>query len=322
MPHPLLQRALHGATRPLGIAVFAALLASAGAGGAVLAHRSGGDAVIGGVAVRRERVAPEHTPLGARWQAASLDPAAPIPLSPAAPAPDPMDAVMRFVAAEAGRDADAAWSLLSAADRERYPTPAMWRTEHRQLPWLTATTLDPAPKADTGSVPIGTAAPTEAVLTGTASFEPALDLTKGLVPDDAAATWVVVAEDGGWRVAWNRSRFEPRLPDDAGAVPAAQAWGQARQECRSTDDAGRPLEPAGGVVGIAGLAERLCRATGAVRAGPAEPLAAADAAAVVAAFGGSALQWARVVPLDGPIPQRVVLGPLGERWIAIGVLPA
>ena len=59
-----------------------------------------------------------------------------------------------------------------------------------------------------------------------------------------------------------------------------------------------------------------------VPAGTPDRIAAEEAAAVVAAFGPGALEWARVIALEGAVPQRVVLGPLGERWIAIGVLAA
>ncbi len=251
--------------------------------------------------------------LGRTWTTTKI--ASPTPAVPGAAAAEPQDAVTRFVQAEADRNAEAAWSLLSAADRLRYPTAAVWQTEHRQLPWLTTVRLD-------GQSPTVGADGTTITVHATVHYEAVLDPVKGLVPATADADWRVVAEDGGWRIAFAASRFEPVLPADTDAAAGAAAWATARMECRTTDRRGARVEVTGGVVGIAGLAQRLCHASGDIRVGTPEPLAPGDAAAVVAAFGGSALTWARTVRIDGAVPQRVVLGPLGDRWIAVGVLAA
>lgn len=244
-------------------------------------------------------------------------PRLPIASVVAPPAPDPQTAIDTFVQAEVARDADIAWSMLSAADRLRYPTPAMWQTEHRQIPQFTGGrvtgTPTPAPVPGTFSE--------AADVAGDVTFVPTLDTTKGLVPARAVATWRVVRENGGWRVSFADSTFAAVFPSDEGAVDAASAWARARQACAPTGDGDARLEVVGGVVGISGLAERLCGASGAVEPkGIAQPITTTDATAVIAAFGPGAAEWARVVNLGGPAPQRVVLGPLGDRWIAIGVL--
>jgi hypothetical protein len=41
----------------------------------------------------------------------------------------------------------------------------------------------------------------------------------------------------------------------------------------------------------------------------------------LAAFGSAVHDWARVVTVDAPARLHVVVAPLGERWLVIGVLP-
>lgn len=235
----------------------------------------------------------------------------------APPAPDPVTAVDTFLQAEVARDAETAWTMLSAEDRVRYPTPAMWQTEHRQIPQLTGGSVTGVVTPVPGDGTLSEAAD----LPGEVTFVPTLDTTKGLVPASASATWRVVRENGGWRVSYTASTFTATYPSDAGAADAAIAWAKARQACQPTGEADRRLEVVGGVVGISGLADRLCGSNGAIEPkGIVLPIATTDATAVIAAFGPGAAEWARVVNLGGPAPQRVVLGPLGDRWIAIGVL--
>lgn len=292
MAHLLLRRAL-----PL-IAVLAA---------AAFTGCRGADANDAGPGPDAPRTLPTSVP---------QQPPTPTPLPPAT---DPVAAVEAFVAAEADRDAVAAWSLLSAEDRVRYPTPAMWQTEHRQLPQLKSVAVSGAPSP---TVAAAADPPGALDLAAEVTFDPGLDLTKGMVPARAQATWRVVPEEGGWRIAYRDSRFDAVTASEHTLAEDAAAWADARRRCRTEDAFGRRLEVGGGVVGVAGLAERLCGAGRTVPAGTPARIEAAEAAAVVAAFGPGALEWARVIALEGAVPQRVVLGPLGERWIAIGVLAA
>jgi hypothetical protein len=41
----------------------------------------------------------------------------------------------------------------------------------------------------------------------------------------------------------------------------------------------------------------------------------------LAAFGSAVHDWARVVRLDAPVRMDVVVAPVGERWLVVGVLP-
>ena len=239
----------------------------------------------------------------------------PIAVAVLAPRPDPVSAINTFVQAEVEDDAATAWSMLSAPDRRRHSSPELWRTEHRQLPDFAGVTIT------------GEAVPASSEVTGEGvdiradvRFEATLDQTKGLIPAGADATWRVVREDGGWRVSYAESTFVARYPSDAGVLAAATAWATARQQCRTTAANGNPLEVVGGVVGIAGLANRLCGATGPVTVGAMERIPTTDAAAIIAAFGTESVEWARTVAIKSPVAQRVILGPLGDRWIAIGVL--
>ncbi len=253
----------------------------------------------------------------------------PAPVTPVGPAaPDPLAAVQSFARAELERDANGAWSLLSEADRARYTSPQVWAGERSQRPHLRAiegvAVLEPSASAPapalTGNGPAGSV-----TVTAVVRFDPALDQNLGMIPTSASARWLAVPEDGGWRVAYQRSSFDAHLPPLAALGDTARQWVRARQGCEipgsgaSISDENR-LEVVGGVVGVAGLANRLCNTNHPVRTGTPTPLDPAESAAVVAAFGPQSLQWAQVVPLAGAVPQRLVMGPLGERWIAIGVL--
>lgn len=314
MPSVLLRRAIGVVMVAVTLATAAGCRSDDGAGAGAAAGADAGAATAGRPSDGAASAAATPTP--PKTLPTSV-PRAPITIVAAPPAPDPATAVGTFVRAEVERDAGQAWSMLSAADRLRYPNPAMWQTEHRQIPQLTGATLTGA------ATPVTVAGTLSAAfdLGGDVSFVPTLDTTKGLVPARAAATWRVVRENGGWRVSYSESRFSAQYPDDEDATTAATSWARARQQCRPTGDEADRTEVVGGVVGISGLADRLCGTTGDIVAnGIAQPIVTTDATAVIAAFGPGAAEWARVVSLGGPAPQRVVLGPLGDRWIAIGVL--
>jgi hypothetical protein len=245
-----------------------------------------------------------------------FDPNASVAEEPGPAAATPEAAISQFVSGEVAGDARAAWSIMSAADRKRYPTADMWRSERAQLPRLLAAELDGRQPVADGDGRMELVAPV--------TFQPALDPVNGLVPSRAEATWVVLNEDGGWRLSYGQTVFTPRFEpgSDANVSAAAVAWADERRRCDPGADGTYEHEVTGGVVGVAGAADRLCGTTGAITAGAVERLSGPEAGSVIAAFGPEAVAWARVVTLEAPVPMRVVLGPLGSSWIAVGILPS
>lgn len=225
---------------------------------------------------------------------------------PPAPASATADAALdAFLSAEARRDYATSYGLLSAADRDEIGSRKEWAAAHGELPTVTTFVLGAVRVVD------GASAEVEADVT----FESTLDETRGLVPARAHATWVAVAEDGGWRVAHSQSRLTPQHPDEQGAVSAAETWVTARRSCD------RPAEYEDGLVGAASPVEDLCDARGPVRVGAVarlEPDAGVEP--FLAAFGPEVLSWARVVPTTSPVPMAVVLAPVADSWLVIGTL--
>jgi hypothetical protein len=223
---------------------------------------------------------------------------------PDAPAPTPVDAVESFLAAETRADFATSYGLLGSSDRAEVGSRAEWEAAHAQLPTVTGATLGAA-RGD------GLRAEVDSEVT----FEPGLDETRGLVPARALATWIAVAEDGGWRVAHAERRLLPQYPDGNGAVTAAENWAQVRTECRAGD------EYDGGLLGATGPVTALCGTPGPVDAGAVSNLEpGVGVEPFLAAFGPEVLSWARVVPLAGPVPLAVVLAPVADRWVVLGAL--
>jgi hypothetical protein len=219
--------------------------------------------------------------------------------------PEPVAAVERFLTAEVAGDFEASFELLSLADQEAAGGVEGWVAEHYLVVppirafRLTADTVD------------GTRAE---VLAGL-RLQAGLDQLVGLIPGDAEATWVLVeATAGEWRVAFTESRIDPVFLDDASAASAVEDWGSARQSCQ-------PQEGDLTLLGFPTLADPFCGSTGRVTvSGPLSLEDAADAAPFLAAFGPEVGIWARVVEVQTPIALRVVVAPIGERWVVIGVL--
>ena len=55
---------------------------------------------------------------------------------------------------------------------------------------------------------------------------------------------------------------------------------------------------------------------------PTDLLDDAGVSAVTAAFGPDVYAWARVVPVTAPERLELVLAPVGERWLVIGIREA
>jgi hypothetical protein len=226
--------------------------------------------------------------------------------APDAAAPTPTDAVQRFLDFEIARDYDASYGLLSAGDRALAVTRAGWSSSHADIPAFAGYALGPPDVATD-----------DAVVPADVRLRAALTPSTGLVPSRASAQFRTVAEDGGWRVAFDESTLTPRFLSQSKAPAAVRTWARARVQCR------RAPEYVAGLIGASARAAALCGADGAIRTGRARALPdTAQDQPFLAAFGGDVHQWARVVRLESPVRQDVVVAPVGEQWLVVGVLQA
>ena len=232
-------------------------------------------------------------------------PVAPSPteLDPAqAPAPASVDGSARtFLDAVVKRDAATAFRLLAKKDRNFFGSPEQFGASlSRAAPWLDAQFTA------SGSTVVATVQRT-----------PELDDALGLITSDTTITLPTVEEDSVWHIDW-RNRVvsaEPTL-SDALATGDVMRWAKARQACRPVPG----LEHETGLAGVAGFAPALCGAKGAVSVGDVTSLEELeDPGLFIDAFGGDVLRWGRVVTLRAPIDMRVVVAPVGDRWIVIGL---
>jgi hypothetical protein len=230
---------------------------------------------------------------------------------PSVPAPviddtTPEGAVAGFLAAEGAGAFDASFALLGSEDRERIPSPEEWRDQHAgRWPIAGGEVTGVQPQED------------QATVTTTVRFHSGIDETVGLVPARAEVRWRAVSEGDRWRIALAGTTVTPAYPDDAAAPARVRDWAAARQACRPAP------EYDGGLVGVTGLADRLCRHDGDVEVGATEPLREGpDADPFVAAFGPEALEWARVVAIRSPVALRAVVAPVADSWTVVGVLDA
>lgn len=215
---------------------------------------------------------------------------------------DARSAVEGFLAAEQRRDYRASFGFLSDADRGAFRSPAGWIAEHADVM---------APVTDFTIEDVRESAQVSEVTT-IVEFRPTLDAVVGLVPGRTRATWSVVAGDGGYGVDMEASSMTPLYPHEAEAVPAVRAWVEERQPCN---------DPGANLIGNDQLADQLCDATpDTVEVGSPVALSEVDARAFQTAFGPEVRDWARAVPVSGPVDLRVVVAPIGEEWQAIGIL--
>ena len=222
------------------------------------------------------------------------------------PALSPRDAVQRFLDAEAAQQYGVSYGLLSASDRDEQESRAGWTADHGDLPAITGFRLESVQVHDD-----------RADVAVSLRLHPQLSPTDGIVPGRARATYVTVAEDGGWRVAFGRSSLAAEYPSTASAPAAVRGWARARERCAHAP------EFVGGLLGAAARADQLCGAHVAIDVGRAVRLPETDQdQPFLAAFGSEVHEWSRVVPVDAPVRLRVVVAPLGERWLVVGVLPA
>lgn len=220
------------------------------------------------------------------------------------PAASPTDAVGQFLAAEASGDFAASYSVLTEDQRSQYGSAAAWTNAHADFLPVTGYEIV-GERGDRVSTEV--------------EYRSSLDEVVGLVPARASVEWVVVQEPGGWLVDFDASSVEPLYPDDADAPAAVSEWAQAHQECSE------PEQYDGALVATADLrraAETLCDSTARIATGDAEALDEFDASPFVSAFGTDAISWARAVPLRGPAELTVVVAPVDDRWLVVGLLPS
>lgn len=236
----------------------------------------------------------------------------PDPLLDPAEATDPESALRGFLAAEATGEWEASYEFLPTALRETaYPSAAAWVQAHADFPTVTAYRIDEvAVDEETGRARITT-------LTG---FEPVVDPVRGLVAARGRTEWVVEAEDDGrWYVDASQTANQPLYPDAAPAVDTARSWVDARTACEDTGD----LEA--GLIGTRALATALCDEPQdePVAIGEVQVLAdSARTAILLSEFGPAVFGWGRTVDVEAATPFTLVLGPLGEEWRVVAVLPA
>jgi len=244
--------------------------------------------------------------IGPSTSGSSVAAGAPVVEPPSTAAPTPDAAVEAFLALEVAEDYDGSYGILSDGDRANATSGAAWAAQHAALPAVTGYEITAveqhASRAD---------------VSAHLQLRPELNADAGLVPQRATATFSAVAEDGGWRVAYSDSTLVPQYAPATRAPAAVRSWVRARQDCRTGP------EYDGGLVGAPARAAALCGRRGAIAVGNARTLPdTAQDQPFLAAFGTDVHDWARVVPVDTPVRMDVVVAPVGEHWLVVGVLPA
>lgn len=224
-------------------------------------------------------------------------------LTPRTHAAESAEAAVRgFLDAERAGDYATSFDFLSDADRAAFGSAAGWVADHADY-------VPPVEGYEVASVD------GDAVVTDV-DYTPSLDAVVGLVPGRARVTWTAVPGEA-WGVALGATLVEAQHPDEDAAPGAVERWAESRQAC------GEPTgEWSGDLLGAPALADALCDTDVAPAGGAATLLGPAEGAPFSAAFGDEVSVWARVVPVDRPVPLRAVVAPLGDDWVVVGVLGA
>lgn len=271
-------------------------------------------AVVGGLALgvgltlALTRGGDAGTPLADAGEPDDLNAPEVLDAPPGADAPNPRPAVEGFLDAEIARDFTTSFGFLSAGARAEYASPARWIANHADV-------LPPIVSYEIEGIEGGGDGQSRAEVVALVTAIPSLDQVVGLVPERLRVRWVTFATDGSWGVDLAASSFEPLYPPVEEAAPAVQKWAEATQACAEA-----PTWE-GNLIGSPALAESLCGADGEVRVDGADPPDDVEVAPLLAAFGPEAGEWARVVPVRAPVALKVVVAPIGQQWLVIGVLP-
>jgi hypothetical protein len=218
-----------------------------------------------------------------------------------------------FVDAFVNGDARTAFPLLVAADQSFFGSAEQFgATMARSAPWLNADVT-----AQGNSIVVAV------------QRTPQLDDALGLITANTSVTIPVTNESGIWRFDWrNRQVNDVSTLTDQTVRADVLAWAKLQQQCKP--DATR--EHVTGLVGVSGFAGQLCGAKGNLALGETAPLDSLDdPGPFVDAFGSEVMEWGRVVTLRTPtnstpanstptnIDMQVVVAPVGERWIVVGL---
>lgn len=219
------------------------------------------------------------------------------------------DAVTDLLAAEQRLDHGASFLLVSRQTRLEYKDVADWTKRRQELPAVKGFRLAPESEGAAGDRAGKVAAEVE--------HEPGLDSFRGLSPARETQTFIGRREGDGWLVDGDPNT-EPILPPEPKAVEVATAWVAAVQAC-DQPKAGR-LQAVAILFGSADGAVGLCSKSGPVTPGAVGPLSAGVASTdIVAQYTSDALVWARVVRVTSPGVFGVVLAPIGDSWLVLGL---
>lgn len=217
----------------------------------------------------------------------------------------PAAAVTSFVNAAIAGDLDTAWSLVGTADRVRLGYKQRIAEQANASGW----------KAFSVTSTVGDS------VVGSVTQTPKVSDIDGVIAAQGNLRVQTIKEGSAYRVLWSRKMIVQAYPElsvaqDDAVSSVVGAWTRSRQAC----DATPAHEFAGGLVGVIGLANKLCRTTGDPVLGVVSDLEALDEPQpIIEAFGGTALQWARVVSITAPVPMDVVVAPRGTDWIVVAV---
>lgn len=215
-------------------------------------------------------------------------------------------AVTAFLDHAIAGDFTVAWALLAPTDRARLAGPSALAEQFATGEWRSYKTQE-----SSGA---------EADVTVDVLQTPRINEIVGLISPTATVTLPTVVEDGSHFVRWTRRIVDQHYPErseatDTAVRDAVVRWAESRQACAEPAN-----EYANGLLGVVGLGDALCRTSGTKAAEEVGELDALDEPEpIIEGFGGSAIAWARVVTLEGPVPMRVVAAPVGNDWTVIGL---
>ena len=217
----------------------------------------------------------------------------------------PAAAVTSFVNAAMTGDLDTAWSLVGTADQARLGYKQRIAEQAYASGW----------KGFSATSTVGDS------VVGTLTQTPKVSDIDGVIAAEGNLRVQTIKEGSDYRVLWSRKSIVQVYPElnaaqDRAVSSAVTEWTRSRQAC----DAMPTREFSSGLVGVVGLAAKLCHTTGGPALGDVSDLEALDEPQpIIEAFGGTALQWARVVSVSAPVPMDVVVAPLGTEWIVVAV---
>jgi hypothetical protein len=142
----------------------------------------------------------------------------------------------------------------------------------------------------------------------------------GLTAPTATAVFSVAPVGSGFTVDWASraviANHPDRSPDnDADARRTALDWATSAIRCTAS-----PLNVDGGLIGVTGLADQLCGASGAPVVDAIGGLDVLDEPQpIIDGYGSDALRWARVAHLSSPVELNLVLAPVGDTWRAVAI---